>query len=112
MMPVNYGHCFVLQGDFTCGGNSNGQLGTGDQEDRITFTPVNLPQGFLSVCAGDEDHNVGVAEDGTLWGWGRNSVGQLGLGPNQFANQCVPTQIPNTPEFRPSCCWKSVHIGT
>jgi alpha-tubulin suppressor-like RCC1 family protein len=39
------------------------------------------------------DHFVAVKSDGTLWAWGSNTQGQLGLG--DTANRSVPTQIGN-----------------
>ena len=37
------------------------------------------------------NHTLGVKADGTLWAWGKNDVGQLGLGNN--TNKTTPTQI-------------------
>ncbi len=67
---------------FACGGNSHGQLGLGDTNERPTFTAVpSLPDGKVAkqVVAGS-DHTMILAEDGTVFACGRNDYGQLGLG--------------------------------
>jgi len=45
-----------------------------------------------SVCCG-VSHTICLAHDSTLWGFGRNSEGQLGF--EGLAEQLQPAQIPN-----------------
>jgi alpha-tubulin suppressor-like RCC1 family protein len=101
-MPVNQYHSLVLDGSgtlyFTCGRNQYGQLGTGDTIQKETFTQVLLPVKFISLSAGYRDHNLGLAEDGSLWSWGSNTYGQLGQGKG-VPNLTQPTQIPDTHSF-------------
>ena len=47
-------------------------------------------QCWSSVVVGGE-HTIGIKSDGTLWGWGLNSNGQLGNGTNVSSN--IPIQI-------------------
>lgn len=55
--------------------------------------------GFYNLCVGQcwkevsggSSHSLGVKEDGTLWAWGRNNLGQLGNG--TLTNQLIPIQI-------------------
>jgi alpha-tubulin suppressor-like RCC1 family protein len=35
---------------------------------------------WVAVSSGGFDHNLAVKTDGSLWAWGRNGYGQLGLG--------------------------------
>lgn len=70
-------------GSLWCWGNNmHGQLGTGDTTARSTPTlvaPATLT-GVALAFAG-ADHTCAVkAADGSLWCWGRNTSGQLGMG--------------------------------
>jgi len=79
-----YYHTVAMKTDrtlWTWGYNGSGQLGDG------TTTPRYAPAGaavaggvqFLSFAAGDY-HTLAVRTDGTLWSWGHNYYGQLGVG--------------------------------
>jgi alpha-tubulin suppressor-like RCC1 family protein len=62
------------------GGNANGQLGDGTTTNRFTMAPVSgLPARALHVAAGG-GHYCALLDDLTLWCWGANGGGQLGLG--------------------------------
>jgi alpha-tubulin suppressor-like RCC1 family protein len=53
--------------------------------------------------AGGALHSVGVHTDGTLWGWGSNTYGQVGDGSG--SDQASPVQIGNLKT------WKTVSAG-
>ncbi|MFA5794764.1 MAG: hypothetical protein WC980_06835, partial [Candidatus Brocadiia bacterium] len=53
--------------------------------------------------AGGEFHTMGVKNDGTLWAWGDNSYGQLGLG--NYVTQTAPTQVGTETN------WKKTAVG-
>ena len=57
---------------------------------------------WRSIAAGNY-HTLAVRGDGTLWAWGRNDTGQLGLGDTR--NRSVPTRIGNATN------WESVSAG-
>lgn len=71
---------------WTWGSNSHGQLGTGTAIDHSS-TPVQVKgpdgeeylTGILTVACGD-NFTLALGIDGTVWGWGENSSGQLGDG--------------------------------
>lgn len=47
---------------------------------------------FIKIAQGSRaNHSAGLKADGTLWTWGSNSSGQLGLGHTNFTS--VPTQV-------------------
>jgi alpha-tubulin suppressor-like RCC1 family protein len=87
-------HTCALQADGTLwcwGRNANGQLGTGSN--LASAAPValmGLPATWVAVTAGGE-HTCAVAGDGTLWCWGLNVKGQLGLG--SAGSQVTPTRL-------------------
>ena len=93
---IYYGWChtFILKNDGTlwgCGWNNSCQLGLGDTTDRTTFTQVTTnADNIKSVYCGA--HNTFILKnDGTLWGCGNNSYGELGLG--DTTNRNIFTQI-------------------
>lgn len=76
------------------GNNSSGQLGLGDSgfgTNRVSPEQVGVEIDWQVVSAGDE-HTLAIRDGGTLWAWGTNSDGQLGLGPDTSV-RAVPTQI-------------------
>ncbi len=76
---------------YAWGGNGSGQLGIGNNI--ATNTPTREAGNLVwkEVACGDY-HTVGIhATADTLWAWGSNSNGQLGIGNNDSKN--VPTQV-------------------
>ena len=73
------------------GDNEYGQLGVG------TTDPSNKPltvlglQDVESVSAGHY-HSIALKEDGTVWTWGDNSEGQLGIGDTLMTSNS-PVQV-------------------
>lgn len=62
------------------GGNSNGELGDGSQQDRATVVAVSgLASGVAAVVAG-ANHSCALTTGGGVKCWGANSSGQLGDG--------------------------------
>jgi RHS repeat-associated protein len=73
------------------GDNSEGQLGLGTT-DGSSDTPVAVPGlNNVAALAAGRFHSIALRNDGTVWVWGGNARGQLGLGAGVSAN--VPTQI-------------------
>ena len=78
-------HSLALGPDGTVwvwGLNQNGQLGDGTRERRDVPFPLNpgptIPP-ILGIAAG-EDHSLALGEDGSVWTFGLNRDGQLGIG--------------------------------
>jgi alpha-tubulin suppressor-like RCC1 family protein len=64
------------------GNNAYGQLGTGDTRPRSAPAQVD-PQGMgagVAVVFAGANHTCAVMTDSTLWCWGNNQFGQLGVG--------------------------------
>jgi len=62
------------------GMNGHGQLGIGTNTARVSLpTMIGTNSDWASISAG-AFHSLGLKVNGTLWSWGRNNFGQLGLG--------------------------------
>jgi alpha-tubulin suppressor-like RCC1 family protein len=95
-------HSLVVASDSTVWGwglNDNGQVGVGLRADlwdqcMCVPTPVQIPglSGITATAAGLQ-HSFALRNDGTVWAWGNNYLGQLGIGP-PFNGSIPPTQIP------------------
>ena len=89
------GHTTFVAADglvFACG-RAMGQLGEGDTEDRLVPTLVTGQlQGKTAVYAAAGDyHTLCITADGSLFAWGWNTNGQLGVG--DIGNRLVPTLV-------------------
>ena len=83
-----------------------------DGQDGAVMTASNLKttgnrvkldnQEFQTISAG-YSHSLGIKQDGTLWAWGYNSQGQLGLGDTD--DRDTPTQVGSDTD------WSSVSAG-
>lgn len=76
-----------------CGWNLYGGLGTGDTVDRgSNGSPSRLDSATnWSRIYGHYYSCLGIRTDGTLWSWGRNEYGYLGLG--DTVDRSSPTQV-------------------
>lgn len=79
-------HTLVLRANGTVaavGRNDDGQLGDGTTVGRTLPVPVaggRLGLGNVVAVAAGSRHSVALRADGTVWTWGVNEYGQLGLG--------------------------------
>jgi alpha-tubulin suppressor-like RCC1 family protein len=88
------------------GGNDGGQLGTGNTTSRDLPQQVTTPArgGWVSVSAGT-GFACAIHAGGSLWCWGHNEHGELGIG--NTTNQDLPRQV-TTPT---AGGWSSVTTG-
>jgi hypothetical protein len=76
---------------WTWGGNATGQLGNGAVAGPDVLAPAQIgTQSWASVSAGG-GHSAAIRADGTLWTWGDNAAGQLGL--NSTVGSAIPVQV-------------------
>ena len=98
-------HALIVKTDGTLWGmgrNNNGQLGLGDRanggNNSAYSSPTQIPGTTWSVASGSYNASLALRTDGTLWSWGSNSYGKLGLGesPGPSSFRSSPTQLPGT----------------
>lgn len=91
------------------GSNGNGQLGVGDLIDKALFTQIgsdadwdytSTPNSFTSG-----GHTIAIKTDGTIWGWGGNSQGEIGQG-------ITGSPVINPTSIGPDDLWTGVGSGS
>jgi alpha-tubulin suppressor-like RCC1 family protein len=74
------------------GSNTFGQLGVGSTTDRTYANNVRVgTDDDWAAAAASEGYSMAFKMDGTLWSWGRNNYGQLGI--RTFTQQTAPSQV-------------------
>jgi alpha-tubulin suppressor-like RCC1 family protein len=82
----------MLDGSLWCwGDNSSGQLGTGSSTAAGVPVLVQSSVKAWSMVASGISHTCAIASDASLWCWGDNTYGQLGLG--NTAAHLSPTKV-------------------
>ncbi len=85
------------------GWNNEGQLGTGDTNNKLTPTQI-IIGGTNWKSIECYYHTAAIKTDGTLWLWGKNNYGQLG--DNTIVNKSNPVQT-----IAGGTNWKLVSCG-
>lgn len=96
------------------GANEWGQLGLGDEIDRLTPTQLDKNIHWQSVACGS-GHTVAIKDDGTLWSFGNNWRGQLGWGfyynIGDKVDYSSPVQIGKDNNWKSAFCGDAYTIG-
>jgi len=95
-VAAGFWHTLAVKSDGTVwswGSNNEGELGDGGLVNR-RYSPGQVP-GLTNVVAVSARRftSFAIRSDGTLWGWGSNDYGMLGIG-NHSSNSKVPVQVP------------------
>lgn len=92
---ANYSLAIKIDGTLWAWGSNNyGQLGIGNNTTQYSPVQVGSASNWAMVWASPEGGtvcNVGLKTDGTLWAWGNNQYGQLGIG--NTTQQNTPVQV-------------------
>jgi len=99
-ISIGLSHVLAIRDDKTLwawGYNGSGEFGNDQISSSYTYTPVQEHHGYtdwIDVSAGTF-FSVALREDNTLWTWGSNSYGKLGLSQDYAAlhYKKVPTQV-------------------
>jgi len=94
---------------YAWGGNAQGQLGLGSSTNTPWPTLVYQPrrvQGWQAVAAG-ADFALALDTVGRAWSWGRNSLGELGLGHTNSTAAPALLKLPDGPSQ-----WRMITAGT
>jgi alpha-tubulin suppressor-like RCC1 family protein len=91
----------ILKSDgtvWTWGANFGGKLGIGVATTNWALVPTEVHGvsnvdylNSITAIMGGEVHNVALKSDGTVWAWGSDFVGQLGIGTTN--DQSLPVQV-------------------
>jgi alpha-tubulin suppressor-like RCC1 family protein len=77
---------------YAWGSGDNGRLGDGTVVSKSSPIQIGALTTWSQVSAGDA-HTAAVKTDGTLWTWGDNGFGRLGLSISQLVDRSSPVQV-------------------
>jgi alpha-tubulin suppressor-like RCC1 family protein len=82
-----------IDGTLWCwGNNDSGQVGLDPARTVKSPTPVQLPLSSVRLVGAGAHHSCAVTYDGTVWCWGSNHSGQLGLAGT--TQELTPRRVP------------------
>jgi len=107
-------HTVAIQKDNTLwawGANDFGQLGTGTSApDAYTYELTQIVGTIWGFVSAGHSHTMAIKQDGSLWAWGANEYGQLGLGDQAPVYVPAAARIPPPP--LPGTTWVCVAAGS
>ena len=114
IISVGTGHVLVIKSDgslWAWGENDKGQIGNGvSGEDAYEATPIKVLDSVKSVSAFGP-FSMAIKNDGTLWTWGDNGFGELGIGSDkQKAFSAIPVKIMDDVKAISSGYWHAMAI--
>lgn len=92
---------------WTWGNNQFGQLGINNTINRSTPVTTIIGGFDWEVCSAGRERSIAIKTDGSLWTWGNNPDGRLGINRPVGANVLTPTLI-----FGGESGWKHVSAGS
>ncbi|KKL79990.1 hypothetical protein LCGC14_2009300, partial [marine sediment metagenome] len=101
-------NCALLDtNEISCWGENNkGQLGLGDTTNRSIPVRVGTGNNWKQIACGGYYfvgyHTAAIKTDGTLWTWGYNEHGQLGLG--DTTDRSIPVRVGTDTNWKQVAC--------
>ncbi len=103
------GRAFFIKEDgslWSVGTAEGGVLGTGSSQAQLSPVRIGTDSDWKYVATsnnGDNYEAMAIKTDGSLWGWGKNELGSLGLG--DYNTRALPTRVGSDND------WVSVSLG-
>ena len=115
VIAAGFHHTVALKADGTLwawGDNGFGQLGIGAKLGQGTNAPAQIgtDQDWATVAVGPF-HTLAVKANGTLWSWGANRAGQLGLGGELNENANAPARVGLDRDWSMVAAWGGQSLG-
>jgi alpha-tubulin suppressor-like RCC1 family protein len=105
-------HAVALRSDgslWAWGSNDAGQLGLGEAASTVAAPTQVGGDTDWAIVAGGDSHTLALQTDSTLWGWGYNGNGQLGLGDKK--QRLAPTKVGNDSDWAAVSCGNSFTLA-
>lgn len=111
-VSAGWNHVVALSTDgkiYTWGSNAYGQLGTDDVDAVLSPTPIQFhpTEKIVAVEAGNS-FSLALTEEGTVYAWGSNTKGELGVPCEELTH----TEIPRKIETLSQVTVTSIHAGS
>ena len=93
-VACGYIHTLAIQSNSTLwswGSNASGQLGLNTSTNHSSPTQVGALSVWAQIALGRGSQSLAIQSDGTLWSWGQNNFGQLGL--SNTTGRSSPVQV-------------------
>jgi alpha-tubulin suppressor-like RCC1 family protein len=102
-IAVGLNHNLALKSDGTLwawGSNAYGQLGTGNTNFQYDIPiQIGTANDWAFIATGFSNYSLALKTNGTLWAWGDNTYGQLGIGNTTQQNNPVQVGTDNNWQF-------------
>ncbi len=88
-IAAGFEHSLVIEGGqvYAWGNNRDGQIGYGEDNFSANPIPIERLNDVIALAQGSAaNHALALKEDGTVWAWGDNEYGQLGIGSKDVIN--------------------------
>lgn len=109
------GHVVAINADaylYAWGKNDNGELGDGTTNEYHVPTQIGTLK-WNAAYAGD-GFTIGIilsSANNSVWGWGKNDKGQLGVSPSTLSGSLSPVQVPVPKGAIVYPTWQSISVG-